>query len=332
MEHSLFLKTNCGKIFAEIKNVRRSDTLLSVRERVDITDRQNFNFLLFGTPLKSKQESKTLVQDCSVLSKSDGNAEITIRIINAPVENIKAVHPAPSHPASRLFVQTQSKVVSSADCLPGGNKPVFEKGAFGNCFAPQKKISPKLRKLEVYTEDEISEVTGLLSKEKMRFHNNMVSQIEKDESLQGWMKQELLGVIESSWVMKRTELLKVKVKELVVKEQIAFEIGEGKNIMRNLDEVQKAHFDVKRGYENFCSDLDRNQGKREVLEKKFDAVFSNLKQSQGKLHKSLESLHVSTHNVDKPDGDKKKSVIYDELSDGEIENIAKDIKTEYESN
>ena len=90
--------------------------------------------------------------------------------------------------------------------------------------------------------------------------------------------QELLGVIESSWVMKQTELLKVK--ELVVKEQIVFENGEGKNINRNLQVVEKAHFNVKRGYVNVCSGLDRNQGKREVLEKKFDAVFSNLKRSR----------------------------------------------------
>ena len=86
----------------------------------------------------------------------------------------------------------------------------------------------------------------------------MVTQIEKDQSLQGWMTQEPLGVIESSWVMKRTELLKLKVKELVVEKRVAFENGEGKNVMKNLDDVEKAHFDVEREYKNFCSDLDRN--------------------------------------------------------------------------
>ncbi len=69
----------------------------------------------------------------------------------------------------------------------------------------------------------------------------MVTQIEKDQSLQGWMTQEPLGVIESSWVMKRTELLKLKVKELVVEKRVAFENGEGKNVMKNLDDVEKAH-------------------------------------------------------------------------------------------
>jgi hypothetical protein len=127
MENSFVLKTSCGKIFAEIKNVRRTDTLLSVRERVHVTNRQNFNFLLFGTPLKPKQESKTLVQDCSVVKGLNGDAEITIRV-HSPTQ------------ASRLFCQTQPKVVSNADC-PTVDKSALEKRAFGNLSTPEKKIT-----------------------------------------------------------------------------------------------------------------------------------------------------------------------------------------------
>lgn len=163
----------------------------------------------------------------------------------------------------------------------------------------------------------------------------MVARIEHDESLQGWMTQELLGVVESSWIMKRTELLEMKVKELVVKKQIGTTNGDEKNIMQNLDEVMKAHFDVEQEYEKFCSDLDKDQGKIEILEIKFDAVFSILKQKQGKLKKSIESLALRASTSTQPPNDihldETSSVTYDSLSENEIQNLAKDVKIEYES-
>ena len=70
-------------------------------------------------------------------------------------------------------------------------------------------------KVKHFSDAEIQDATELFAKERMRFHNGMLKKIRMDESLSDWGPQELLGVIESSWVMKKTELLKLKVKEIL---------------------------------------------------------------------------------------------------------------------
>jgi len=70
-------------------------------------------------------------------------------------------------------------------------------------------------KVKHFSDAEIQDATELFAKERMRFHNGMLKKIRMDESLSDWGPQKLLGVIESSWVMKKTELLKLKVKEIL---------------------------------------------------------------------------------------------------------------------
>ena len=170
----------------------------------------------------------------------------------------------------------------------------------------------------------------------MRFHNGMINKLENDRSLDGWMLQELLGVIESSWVMKRTELLKLKVKELVTKEMDLSDSARGKAIMRNLEEVEKAHFDVNREYVKFTAEVEKNKEKRQSLENKFDEFFSVLKQSQGKLKKAIiESALPLKSSQTAPSGlnlqEPNVSSVPSALGCDEVSSLVKDIKMEYES-
>ena len=65
MARSVILKTSQGEVFAVLENVKEDETLLSVRQRVrKPSPCDDFSFLLFGIPLKTKQESKTNVPDC----------------------------------------------------------------------------------------------------------------------------------------------------------------------------------------------------------------------------------------------------------------------------
>ena len=324
MEKSLFLKTNFGEIFAEIKNVHQTDTLASVRERVEITARNNFNFLLFQTAIKPKQESKTLVKDCSINTLLNGdNAEITVEIINSATVN-KDRSPINTPDIDLLSVHNEFMDIHQQQGAVSYFSDFVEKTS-----APKTQDS----KLQMHTDEEISQATAILAKEKLRFHNTMVKKIEKDTSLQDWKRQELLGVIESSWVMKRTQLLKLKVKELVVSKKLCVEKGEEKHIMRNLEQVEKAHFEVEKAYEKFCMDPDLKRDKRDVLEKRFDVIFSHLKQCQGNLTKSLELFQREKSKAkEKTDGFKDNIVTYDKLSSDEMECLAEEIKTDYESN
>lgn len=331
MEKSLYLKTFGDELFAVVNNVRRTDTLLSVRERLGNTGDRKFDFLLYGISLKAKQESKTLVQDCSTIDKSNGNVEISIKISDTQVTTEQVPEVSACYAPE---TETLGKV-STNEFVP--LRETDEKEFRGCQTTPEQvKGTRKVHQLTVYTEEDISEATGLLSKQKMRFHNNMMASIEKDHSLHSWMTQELLGVIESSWVMKRTELLKLEVKELVINKPASLESFQEKSMLRNLEEVEKSHFDVAREYEKFCADLDRDRGKRQVLEKKFDEFFSTLKQCQGKLIKSIESFIINGSKVTPSDlpqsQEKEDTFIADALSENEIANLVEDIQTEYESN
>lgn len=158
MENTLLLKTNCGKVFAVIENVQRTDSLLSIRERVVITQRQNFDYLLFGTALKPKQESKTLVKDCSVVKELNGDAheEITIKLRNAQAQAENTAQQV----NCGIFTDTLSNPTPKSSLTE--QPPFVDKPASQQDFA---NFSASKKKIDVYTEEEISEAEGLLLKE-----------------------------------------------------------------------------------------------------------------------------------------------------------------------
>ena len=344
MEKTLYLKDENGDVFAVLNGAKRRETLLSVRERLGC--KRKFAFLLYGIPLKAKQESKTLVEDCCLADKQvDENFELNIKILDTQSPSAKQhetsdvatsfIHETETSNETIKAATIEGRVFSSNHETENTEKEPNDFPLYRNKPSHASDLR-KVHLIKAYTKDEITLTTEFLAKEKMRFHNSMINKLENDRSLDGWMLQELLGVIESSWVMKRTELLKLKVKELVTKEMDLSDSARGKAIMRNLEEVEKAHFDVNREYVKFAAEVEKNKEKRQSLENKFDEFFSVLKQSQGKLKKAIiESALPLKSSQTAPSGlnlqEQNVSSVPSALGCDEVSSLVKDIKTEYES-
>ncbi|KAJ7378996.1 hypothetical protein OS493_018790 [Desmophyllum pertusum] len=175
MRRSVVFKTSEDKVLAVVEDVSEDETLSSVRQRAQkMYPCDNYYYVLFGIPLKAKQEA----------------------------------------------------AVASPSTSSGASEHEF-----------------KVAKMQRFSDAEIEENTELFSKERMRFHNGMVDKSEIDESLSDWGPQELLGVVETSWVMTKTELLKLKVKE-ILSEDISSTTdcqGRDKVLMRAFNTLEKAH-------------------------------------------------------------------------------------------
>lgn len=230
MERTLKLITR-GEVFAVVKNVNEKETLSSVRERLRKNSNLNeYSFLLFGIAMKSKQEAKTLVRDCWQ-REDDGSFVIEVKAADSGNPKLDISSP-------------------SSSCSP--------KSPCGERSPTEHEI--KVSKMKCFSDAEIQEARELFQRERMRFHKDMLEKIRLDQSLSDWGPQELLGVIESSWVMKKTELLKLKVKEILC-EDIAFTTdckGRDSILSWNLNSLEKAHFDVEQEYSKFTKDIHEN--------------------------------------------------------------------------
>jgi hypothetical protein len=82
----------------------------------------------------------------------------------------------------------------------------------------------------------------------------MLKKIDDDRSLDSWGLQELHGVIESSWIMKKTELLKLKTRELCARDDFHISTERERTVMKNLQALEMSHFQVTKEYETFCAE------------------------------------------------------------------------------
>lgn len=310
MRRSVVFKTSEDKVLAVVEDVSEDETLSSVRQRAQkMYPCDNYYYVLFGIPLKAKQEGKTIARDCWNRI-ADGRFVIEVKEENTVTERSKP----------KADPETPSSVVAAAVASPSTSS-----GASEHEF--------KVAKMQRFSDAEIEENTELFSKERMRFHNGMVDKIRIDESLSDWGPQELLGVVESSWVMTKTELLKLKVKE-ILSEDISSTTdcqGRDKVLMRAFNTLEKAHFDVNHGYSQFSEEVGKNESKRASLESKFDEVFSALKKAQANLQKSIEAFRKNNPLHKSGVNDQCESQMSVELEDSEIASLADDIKKDYEN-
>ena len=104
--------------------------------------------------------------------------------------------------------------------------------------------------------------------------------------------------------------------------------------MRNLNILEKAHFDVNQGYSKFAEEGGKNESERNSLENTFDDVFSALKKSQANLQKSVEAF-TKRNTLQQPSVDDQcegqASAPDVSLEENEISFLADDIKIDYES-
>lgn len=314
MERTLTLQSDQGEVFAVLKKVKEDETLLSIRQRVsETTGCDDYSFQMFGISLKPKQERNTFVRDCSQ-KNCDGGLLLTVKT-NKKTHKVINTTSSSTNPGDGAMSVGSKKSSSPSETVASASS--------GN--------RDEVRGLNSFSEAEIEAAQGLFAKERMRFHNVQLEKLKRNETLSSWGHQELLGVIETSWVMKKTELLKLKVKE-ILSEDISSTTdckGRDKAVMRNLESVEKATFDVNAEYARFSDEVVKNETHRPALEARFDAFFSALKKSQANLLKSIEAFLKSREASVSDQCESQTPVVT--LGEDEVSILANDVKTEYES-
>lgn len=69
-------------------------------------------------------------------------------------------------------------------------------------------------KIQLHTNDEIQSATCWLEKERMSFWNLKADELQRSKETIHFTKQELIGAIDTSWVFKKVDLLKLRILEL----------------------------------------------------------------------------------------------------------------------
>lgn len=264
MKKTLTLKNEFDQVIATLQEIEKDDKLSSVRIKAKDQISEDFDFLIFGVPLRRKQEDRYPVKECCDIAKTDGSYILIVKPLDAAASFNK--------PSPVGLLRNKSKGMKDA--------------------APQLPLLGKVDQLKRFTETEIVLASGMLEKENMRFQNSMIVKIKNDVSLESWGLNELRGVIDSSWVMRKTELLKLVVERLCEGGETEGDIyqSQNKSMYLNLDLVQKAHFNVERKYEEISSELENDESNRADLEKQFDELFSELKICQANLQKAIETF------------------------------------------
>lgn len=299
------------KLLIALSDVKPDEKLSALRERLigETAFPRDYQFLVSGIALKPKQETKYAVGGtCGTSNKLQ--VRICVRRTPSPSTSYSDAQPAPFNFASYEPAAKKSK---------GQEK--------------EKRKERKSDALRQYSESEIHEATGVLEKEKMRFFNKKLESLRSNQAFDSWGQEELRGVIEVSWTLEKTNLLKLTVKERIA----AMPSSSGKTsdkekqLLKGLEEVEMSDFVVKEEYKNFCVDLkEKGERHRDDLEKRFDEFFTKLKKAQANLKKSLE------HNANPLEvKDETASVTVEhsmnvDLTEEERENLADKVKEEDE--
>ncbi len=144
-----------------------------------------------------------------------------------------------------------------------------------------------------YSAKDIEETTETLEKERKIFSNSKLHQIIEEGSLHDWGIQAIQGVIDVDWVLRKNDLLKNCVKELINTTRSTHlekdtTPQEEVNLLKNLDELEKAKFSVDAEYARISTKLVSENKNRKELEKSFDETFTKLKVTQSNLIKSID--------------------------------------------
>lgn len=254
-----------------------SDTPLEeLRKRIDSELSLNeYDFVVFGTALKRKQERKYLVSHVCV----------------AKPGNYQHVY----------FCYSQTNLCSTKlNVSEGFDKKDKQDDSQPNFKSVVEKVNEKSFKDKVYTKDEIKEATGILSKERMTFFNSKSTEIASDPFFDDWGFHEIQGVIDVHWTLKKTCLLKSCVQELVSNTVEDSNTNRLTSIQKNSDKMEKAQFLTDKHYAKFCQEISQyGEGRRDELENQFDETFSSLKIAQADLLKSIEQYHkTATANTE----------------------------------
>ncbi len=237
-----------------------------------------------GTSINQKQEKKYRAAQCLTKSvSSDGSVQPQTYLCDLKITEVSRNSSDSTKSASETLTETleiKRERESVTWCQEGHSRQTESKNPV--------ICSP------IYSDDEIKNASRLFEKERMIFANKKAKEISSDAFFESWGFQEICGVIDVHWTLKKTKLLNSCVKELEISNLAMVKEKAGQvnltSVLKNSEKLNKTQFLTDQGYKKFCEEISRSDGekKRDELENQFEAVFSDLKSAQCDLVRSIE--------------------------------------------
>ena len=295
MSETLFLKNvYTNEVIAILKHVDLKSPLqnlhLRVSSEITLLSNDAFEFIIAGTAIKKKQEQKYKVGVCAIRS-ADGKLYLDLTCRNPMATAVSIV----ADTVDTLTDQQgkNSFLTKSKPCnRPVKNSDDRELSGEHKYDRTSKGTGTQHTYPNFYSAKDIEETTETLEKERKIFSNSKLHQIIEEGSLHDWGIQAIQGVIDVHWVLRKNDLLKNCVKELNTTRSTHLEkdttLQEEVNLLKNLDELEKATFFVDAEYARISTKLVSENKNRKELEKSFDETFTKLKVTQSNLIKSID--------------------------------------------
>ena len=218
MCETLFLRNVYTKeVIAFLKHVDLKSPLQNVRLRIssEITSLSDnvFDFIVAGTTIKPKQEQKYEVGVCATRS-ADGKLYLDIKRRSSTATTmpiVETVDTLTDQQGTNSFRHTiNSRPYNRPDKNSDGGKQSDEK----NYGKTSKTTATQHNYPNFYSDKDIEE-TGELEKDRKIFFNSKLREIIEEGSLHDWGVQAIQGVIDVHWVLRKNNILKNCVKELI---------------------------------------------------------------------------------------------------------------------
>jgi hypothetical protein len=281
----LYLRnSDTNETVGAITDVDLETTLAEIRQKTIFfakSSHVDYRFVVCGTSINQKQEKKYRVAQCVTKLDQPQTYLCDVKITEVARSSSDSTKPT-SETLTEASAASKKRERDSVTWCQEGHSAIG------------KKDSEKQKYVIIYGDDEINNALRLFEKERMIFANKKVKEISNDAFFDTWGFQEICGLIDVHWTLKKTELLNSYVKELEISNlTMGMEKASQVNltsVLKNSDKLNEAQFLTDKGYKKFCEEISRNDGekRRGELENQFDAVFSVLKSAQCNLIRSIE--------------------------------------------
>ena len=158
-------------------------------------------------------------------------------------------------------------------------------------------INARMKKLKIYTDEEINSPISEMEKKRRRFWNEKAEQVAKSQKTANLNKMAMIGIIDVAWTIRKTEFVEKTLDEQKVMVRTEFKTKlkstqKKETIPKNLDRMAAAHSavenidkdiqDSRNSFEKATSIKERNKYRKEYERKKkiLDGAYTELKKAQ----------------------------------------------------
>ena len=171
-------------------------------------------------------------------------------------------------------------------------------------------INARMKKLKIYTDEEINSPISEMEKKRRRFWNEKAEQVAKSQKTANLNKMAMIGIIDVAWTIRKTEFVEIEATKTLDEEKVMVRMEfktklkstqKKETIPKNLDRMAAAHSavenidkdiqDSRNSFEKATSIKERNKYRKEYERKKkiLDGAYTELKRAQEATAKSIKT-------------------------------------------